>query len=206
MTVFIRDNARILYVHVPKTGGTSIELFFEKNGFAVSFLDRGGKNSIVPMMKCSPQHLHAEALRAIFHVNRFTYSFMTVRNPIDRLLSEYRMRAVMQTVIEDIDTWVANALDSYSGNMFLIDNHIRPQVDFWFPDCDIFRQEDGFGDAWVQTIAQKTGCEFFDSKVDVAMRFDAALKVIPSPKSIARIREFYRRDFELFGYDSAVVA
>jgi hypothetical protein len=101
MSVFSRDHLRVLYVHVPKTGGTSIEFFFDKNGFAVTFVDRGGAGSIVPMMKCSPQHLHAEQLHAIFHVNRFTYSFMTVRNPIDRLVSEYRMRAVMQKSIED---------------------------------------------------------------------------------------------------------
>jgi hypothetical protein len=206
MSVFIRDNLRVLYVHVPKTGGTAIEFFFEKNGFAASFVDRGGEGSIVPMMKCSPQHLHAEQLQSIFNLGRFSYSFMTVRNPVDRLLSEYRMRAVMQKSIEDVDTWIGNTLDAYPKNTFLIDNHIRPQVEFWFTGCDVYKHEAGFGESWVSRIAERLGCEFGYPEVEVAMRFPSSAKVRPNAASVARIRDFYRRDFEFFGYDLASAA
>lgn len=200
MSVFLRDDLRILYIHVPKTGGTAIELFFDKHGFASQFLDRGGDGSMVSMMKCSPQHLHAEQLQSIFHVNRFSYRFMTVRHPADRLISEYRMRAAMQTSIEDVDTWIGKTLDDYPRNPFLIDNHIRPQVEFWIPGCEVFRQEDGFGADWVRRIGERIGCEFFHP-VEVAMRFGTSVKPQPGAASLARIEEFYRRDYEFFGYD-----
>lgn len=200
MPVFLKDHFRILFIHVPKTGGTAIEFFFEKNGFDVSFIDRGGRNSIVPVMKCSPQHMHAAMLREIFHLRGFSYRFMTVRHPVARLVSEYRMRRVMQQRIEDIDTWIDYVLRTYPDNNFLIDNHIRPQSDFWLPEVDVFRQEDGFGDAWVQRIAERSGCELAHRQVEVAMRFGDSGTVEPSAASRRRIRDFYARDYELFGY------
>jgi hypothetical protein len=202
MPVFIKDHFRVLFVHVPKTGGTAVEFFFEKNGFAVSFVDRGGANSLVPVMKCSPQHMHAAMLREILHLRGFGYMFMTVRNPIDRLVSEYRMRAVMQSQIDDIDAWIDYVLGAYGGNNFMIDNHIRPQSEFWLPGCEVFKQEHGFGAAWVRHLRDKIACDFAHTEVEVAMRFGAVAPRRPSVASLRRIREFYAGDFELFGYDS----
>jgi len=206
MSVFIRDDLRVLYIHVPKTGGTAVEFFFEKNGFLTSFIDRGGDYSIVPMMKCSPQHMHAEQLHAVLHVNRFSYRFMTVRHPVARLLSEYRMRAIMQESIEDVDTWIGITLDACAKNPFVIDNHIRPQVEFWVPGCDVFKHEDGFGEAWVRRVAEQIGCEFLNTEVDVVMRFPSSVNATPSATSLARVRDFYQRDFEVFGYDPNAAA
>ena len=200
MPVFLQDHFRVLYIHVPKTGGTSVEMFFEKNGFDAAFLDRGGRNSLTPVLKCAPQHMHAAQLREILHLPGFSYRFMTVRHPVTRLVSEYRMRAVVQAHIAPVDEWVAYVLDTYPRNPFMNDNHIRPQSEFWLPDCDVFRQEDGFGPAWAEQIAARIGCTFAVREVDVAMRFDAAPKVQPSADSMRRIRDFYARDFELFGY------
>lgn len=204
MPVFIKDHFRVLFVHVPKTGGTAVEFFFEKNGFAASFLDRGGRNSLVPVMKCSPQHMHAAMLRELFMLRGFGYMFMTVRNPIDRLVSEYRMRAVMQQQIEDIDSWVDYVLNTYPSSNYMIDNHIRPQSDFWLPGCEVFRQEDGFGETWVNRIAEQVGCAFDHRQVEVAMRFGHAAAPTLSPSSIRRIHEFYAKDFEFFRYPAPV--
>lgn len=200
MPVFIKDHFRVLFIHVPKTGGTAVEFFFEKNGWDMSFVDRGGKNTLAPVMKCSPQHFHAAILREMFRLKGFGYIFMTVRNPVARLVSEYRMRAHMQQRIEDIDSWVDYVLTTYPQNNFLIDNHIRPQSDFWLPGCEVFRQEDGFGPAWVEHIEGKIGCEFAQRTVDVQMRFDTVAAAGLTPESVRKIAAFYARDFELFGY------
>ena len=216
MPVFVRDDIRLLYVHVPKTGGTSIERFFEQNGFAAFYSDPGGKSPLFPTMKCSPQHLHAEPLRAIFNTTAFKYSFMTVRNPVDRLVSEYVMRATEyrrrpagDRPFDDIDTWVEKTLSAYPDNPFMMDNHIRPQVEFWLPGadpskkgCDVFRQENGFAEAWVHRIAERLGCTLPHCSVGMAMRADREMRVVPGPECIAQIRAFYRRDFEFFGYDA----
>ena len=200
MPVFIKDHFRVLYVHVPKTGGTAVEFFFQKNGWDISFVDRGGATSLAPVMKCSPQHLHASILQELFRLRGFSYTFMTVRNPVDRLVSEYRMRAAMQTRIEDIDAWVTYVLSTYPSTPFLIDNHIRPQSEFWLPGCEVFKQEDGFGDAWVKRLSEQIGCDFAQTSVDVAMRFDTIAQQRPSEDSVRQIQQFYAKDYELFGY------
>lgn len=200
MPVFIKGSQRVLYVHVPKTGGTAVEFFFEKNGWDIHFVDRGGESALVPMMKCSPQHMHAQVLQDLFRLRQFTYIFMTVRDPVARLVSEYRMRAVMQKQIAPIDDWIDETLNLYPDNKFLIDNHIRPQADFWLPGCTVFRHEDGFGADWVQALRGGIGCDFAQAQVEVAMRFDNAAPQTPSAASVLRTAAFYAQDYELFGY------
>ncbi len=200
MPVFIKDQRRVLFIHVPKTGGTSVEFFFEKNGWHTSFIDRGGDGSLVSVMKCSPQHLHGAQLQTIFRLRGFDYIFMTVRHPVDRLVSEYRMRAVMQEKIQDIDTWIADVFAKYPGNNFMIDNHIRPQSEFWLPGCEVYRQEDGFGEQWVSLLSQRARIAFDHRAVEVAMRFPNVAQQQPSAESLRRIHQFYAKDFEQFGY------
>ncbi len=205
MPVFIKGQARVLFIHVPKTGGTAVEFFFEKNGWDISFVDRGGDHSLVPVMHCSPQHLHADVLQQVFRLKGFSYMFMTVRNPLDRLVSEYRMRAHMQATIEDIDTWVEAVLGGFQQNPYLIDNHIRPQAEFWVPGCEVFKQEYGFGEAWVDHIASRVGGRFDHRQVGVEMRFDAVARPALSVAAMRRVREFYARDYELFAYEPPAV-
>lgn len=92
MPVFQRDGKKVLFLHVPKAGGTSIEEFFKKNDWEISFLDRGGDLSWNKFMKCSPQHMHAEILEKIFKINSFHAIFITVRHPFERIKSEFKWR------------------------------------------------------------------------------------------------------------------
>lgn len=200
MPVFIRDDIRVLFLHVPKTGGTAIEQFFERNGFSVSLVDRTGSDPLARVMKCSPQHLHASILRELFNIGRFTHVFMTVRHPVSRVLSEYRMRVAIQQRIEGPNEWVAAALAAYSQDKFAIDNHIRPQWHFWLEEAEFFKQEDGYGAAWVRTMSDRLGCSFQHPLVDVAMRFDGVAEATLDPASRQRVEDFYAEDFDLFDY------
>lgn len=207
MPVFTKDQLRVLYVHVPKTGGSAIEAFFEKNGFDISFYSSVRVDPVLPGVACSPQHLHADALRAVFGLGSFRCVFMTVRDPVSRLISEYRMRAALHDgPSDDFDTWLDNVLRYYAGDPFMLDNHIRPQAEFWLPGCAVFRQEDGYGDAWVRQIGARLGCDFADPHVDNAMAFEQVPRPRPSRASLRRIRDFYARDYDLFGYAASEAA
>jgi hypothetical protein len=201
--VFYRDGIKILYIHIPKTGGTAIEMFFEQNGFGVAYLDRGGKaGNLNPTRLCSPQHMEAAILAKVFRLSSFDYIFMTVRHPIERILSEYKMRVAEKIDLPDVNMWVRRSLRCYGDNPYMMDNHIRPQVDFWMERADVFKQEDGFGRDWVEQISSRIPCKFEQRNTEIAMRFDvrAAERSDLSNGSNEALRRFYDSDYRLFGY------
>jgi hypothetical protein len=201
--VFYRYGIKILYIHIPKTGGTAIEMFFEKNGFGIAYLDRGSNfGNLNPTRRCSPQHMEAAILSKVFRLSSFDYIFMTVRHPITRILSEYKMRVAEKIDLPDVNTWVRRFLRRYGDDPYMMDNHIRPQVDFWVEHADVFRQEDGFGPDWIEQIAGRIPCKLQQRNTEIAMRFDvkAADQSDLSGASAAALRRFYEPDYLLFGY------
>src|ERR1700722_5127549 len=127
MPVFQKNNVSILFVHIPKAGGTRVENFFRQLGWKVSLFDGGQvKPSLNTVSWCSPQHFHATILKNIFNINRFEYCFAIVRNPIDRIKSEVRWRKAYFNPAIEPEQWIENALLSYGSNPFIHDNHIRP--------------------------------------------------------------------------------
>ena len=73
MPFFKKDNLTIFFSHIPKTGGSSVEEFFEKNGFTITFISK----IIYP---CSLQHLqygHPKLMEKIENEN-IEYSFTII--------------------------------------------------------------------------------------------------------------------------------
>jgi hypothetical protein len=204
MPVFYRDNITILFIHVPRTGGTSVELFFEKNGFRTAYLDRGqAPETLNHVTTCSPQHMDAAILARIFRLSSFDYVFMTVRDPLKRICSAYKLHAHLDTDITAAGIWIRTRLREYADDPYIVDNHIRPQADFWVPGCDVFRLEDGLDAAWVEKLSQRIGFHFPVSDVDRAMEYTVEpSRLALDADCIAAVRNFYRQDYELFGYDS----
>ena len=206
MPIFYKDNIKILYVHVPKTGGTAIELFFEENGFKIAYLDRGqgeDRGLLNRSRLCSPQHMESAILARLFRFSSFDYIFMTVRHPLGRIISEYKMRASEKRELPEINLWIRRSLRNYNDNPYLLDNHLRPQSEFWVPGCEVFKQEDGFDSAWIDHISRRVSCRFAERKVKVAMKFDiqSAGEADLEGDSIKLLKEFYKTDYMMFGYD-----
>ncbi len=199
--VFSRDGVDILYIHVPKTGGTSIEYFFEQNGFAVSYLDRGiSQPSLNRVRRCSPQHMTRQQLQAIFNPGQFKYVFMTVRNPYARLFSTFQMRHGKHAEM-DFDGWARGTLQQLANSPFIFDNHIRPQVDFFLPRAEVFKQEDGYGPGWIRRMSERTGFDLPRREVWRQMVSDKVDRAPMSDASKALIAQVYAEDFSKFGYE-----
>ena len=64
---------KILFVHIPKCGGGSVELFLRSNGFSQSLYSID--HQILSTYKCSPQHWHAELLSKVLDIEKFDYVF-----------------------------------------------------------------------------------------------------------------------------------
>ncbi|HTZ70955.1 MAG TPA: sulfotransferase family 2 domain-containing protein [Acetobacteraceae bacterium] len=202
MPIFLRKKCSVLYLHVPKTGGSAIEQFFARNEFRTEYCDTGGPHSFNRFRRCSPQHLHAEPITAALRPARFDFVFMTVRNPLARIVSEYRMRLSGEGARPPaLSEWLDQTFNRFAEDPYTGDNHIRPQSEFWLPNCEVYRQEDGYGPALVNRIEERlvTELEHRDiGQVNLAKATDPDSDEIKAIEP--RVRQFYRQDYLTFGY------
>lgn len=199
MPLFTRQDASVFYIHVPKTAGTSIEQFFVANGFAAEYLDTGGAKSMNGFRRCPPQHMHGEQILAILRPSRCGYVFATVREPLARIVSEYRMRARGHADFPRLPAWLDQSLKRYQEDRYVLENHLRPQVEFLIPGCDVFRQEDGIGPHLVACIEGQLKTTFErrqfahkrpETQVEVPAEDVDAIR--------ARVRAAYWQDYAAF--------
>lgn len=210
MPVFRNGEKNILFVHVPKCGGTTVENAFRVSGYRMHYLDgRGGAGTMNDLRVCSPQHLHADLLRSMLKIQKFDAVFMIVRDPIARFQSEYlwrnRWRKSVSPDFRDVDAWARRTFREYETNPYIHDNHIRPQNEFWMPEAIVYRMEDGLetvvadlnerlelGVSWeserINHARDQVGISSSDVEVSGALR--------------QYLTEFYRADYAKFGYTS----
>ena len=212
MPIFTRDDINIFYIHVPKTGGPYIEQFFKKNGFSI--LELSASPQLNKLRYCSPQHMHAEQINSIYHIKKFDYAFMTVRNPIFRLRSEFIMRnrhfneekrGLFSRGHKDINAWWKVVRKKFKNNAFANDNHIRPQSEFYIEGVDVFKQEEGYHEAWAQKLESKAGIKLefltLPRKRNAEKDYgDDINKIILSDDTFEDVKRFYQADYAKFGY------
>ena len=200
MPLFQRDEKSLLYVHVPKTGGTAIEAFFQRNGFAADLLDTGGPGSFNRVRRCPPQHMEARLLEQVLRPGRCDYVFMTVRDPLARIVSEYRMRARGTPKIPKLPVWFDRAVARLADDPYAFENHLRPQAEFRLKDAEVFRQEDGL-DRIVDKLEQVLGATFEQRRMPRAKPHeDVAVPQEDIDAIRTLVRGVYWRDYAVFGY------
>ena len=145
MTLFIKDKQSVLFLHVPKCGGSSVDRIFKNNGYSAVLEMRG----LAPQdcLIASPQHQTSENLKHMINMNKLDEIFIVVRNPYKRMISEYnwQFRDVELGEKPEINSWIIESIEKASRDASCADNHFRPSLDFIdtnFP-CKIFRLEDG---------------------------------------------------------------
>ena len=87
MPFFSNKNYKILFIHIPKTGGTTIEDFL-CDSFKISFHTIG----VPSALKITPQHLQIKDIELLFNGKEWDYAFSVVRSPYERLKSEFFYR------------------------------------------------------------------------------------------------------------------
>lgn len=136
MPIYTKGDVKILHVHTPKTGGTSIMKLFEMDGFEVSYYI---PRSVKP---CSPQHYHYNLYRKEFNFKEIDYSFSIYRDPLSRFRSQFRFENKKRVTANKPRLkwlpWTDNTLKNYRKNNFIQDNHIRPQSQFFYPYLDVY--------------------------------------------------------------------
>ncbi|MFV0634367.1 sulfotransferase family 2 domain-containing protein [Demequina sp.] len=209
MPLLRKNGVALLFVHVPKTGGTSVENAFRDAGWDVDMLSRrAARGTENWYRRCSPQHLHAADLADTLRLERIDASFCFVREPRRRLISEYvwrhRTSETIDTHSHAFEAWTTKVFRESAADPYTGDNHIRPQVEFVLPTTHVFRLEDSL-EAGMARLAELTGV---DVPTDMPRAQEAsratgitAADVDVTELAAEQITAFYREDYRQFGYD-----
>jgi hypothetical protein len=206
MPVLRLDGRSILFVHVPKAGGSALERVFGQSGWKVLYRDpkeRG--DSMNRLRRCSPQHMHRAMLETIFELDRFDGIFMTVRDPLARFRSEYAMRDPGHVTADaaQVEAWAESAFRRFARDPYIWDNHLRPQSEFYVPGCRVYRLEDGL-ESVVRDLNARWDLGLVEEVPRVMDRQSVSGRAtgdIPlSPQLETSLRACYSEDFARFGY------
>lgn len=201
MPLYEHRGRRVLFVHIPKTGGTSIEAAFRRADFEESY-----RSTSLTSYGCHPQHLTAKNLVEEFPGLPFDYVFAVVRDPVARFGSERVWRAGHKAKagkpIPDFDSFANDWLDRYEANPSVGGNHFRPQIEFLLPRMDVYRFEDGID--WIMSrVAARLEVPRLGRKVPHRMgpriEADRSLDAL-STATRARLAALYLVDSAALGY------
>lgn len=199
MPIFKASDKLILFIHIPKAGGTSVRNWLSSEMTESLYMKH--RSEMLPLV---PQHFHRELLDDLFAPGFFDYSFTVVRNPFTRTLSEYNYRITRPGLKRSLmpkpsfDSWLNKTISKYKDDAYLFSNHVRPQHEFLIKGTEFFRLEDGL-DALRRQLSALTGIEIaaeLPHQNQSKKRTNALTEA-----SAKKILEFYSRDFEHFGYD-----
>lgn len=204
------NGIEILFIHIPKTGGSSVEEWL-KSIAPLELFSQGlalGENrfGLPAQLPCTPQHLVADDIYR-FRPEGFDFAFTVVRNPYARLESEFKFKKIAdrdRNIYDPIEfgEWVASLPALVRSDPFCRDNHIRPQADFLHPEVKIYRYEEGL-DAIVASVAKLLGMpqpsQLLPRVLD-GSAFNAA--VVWDQRAIDIARELYAVDFNRLGYST----
>lgn len=204
MPLFLNEKKSVLFLHIPKTGGTTIENWLNSTNKFKTQLFFGRPLEDV---KVTPQHFGYDTVSKLigdFEESEI-FKFAIVRDPYERLVSEFFYRVKLghlklgRCPERFFSCWVVDTLKNAKNNPHLLDNHIRPQSYFTSSDVSIYKFEDGFKEI-LHDVSQNIGVvppETIDSH-----KVGTKKGVIWTNSAIKMVQEHYELDFIKFSYSN----
>jgi len=131
MPYFKKNNLNLLFIHIPKTGGTSIEDYFS-NKYNIDLTNSiiyGYNNSLNIEVHATLQHLLYKTIlkyKNVFKIDNNNLEIMTiVRNPYDKIVSDLFYLKFIHKFSTPMEVYIKLLKFIYSKNS--IDNHNLPQ-------------------------------------------------------------------------------
>jgi hypothetical protein len=196
-------NKKCIFIHIPKTGGTSIEHFLRENGKNELLLIGISSNNR------SMQHYTAFELKInIPYFFKIYYKFSIVRNPYERLLSEYYWTPIYNVgfnygrSLDQFLTYVEYVVKNKRYHEHINNDHFMPQFLFLYNNGkllvnQLFKYEDM---GWIETYLKKK--LIIENNILVLNKTHENIKkVYWNNMQKERIYKLYRKDFELFNYE-----
>ena len=190
----------IFFIHIPRTAGRSVVWFFKYNSWKIHFNDHREMIKVKDGV-CGVPHIHYPYYNAVLGVEK-TKKFTVVRNPFDRFVS-------MCGFLNDNQIKELLSIDSKELFTIFIKNLLkstlwfRPQYEFVENNTLIWKFENclhhGFND-WIQKKF-KIKTKLPDTFFYVRDHYDEKKKINLNNKLKKFIKNFYKKDFEMFNYD-----
>lgn len=191
----------LLFIHIPKTGGTSIENFLKKKYKQTLYSGYG--NNLLPgeFKKISLQHQFYSTLYKYGTECNITFDnnlkiITSVRNPYDRIISALFWDGILKQKKQYTQKEVYLALKLFVEKVAR-DNHAIPQYLFLIDDQGIIPPN-------IRIIK----CEELSNEMTkygfveyIGKSTSPSYKHMLNTDSIKLINNLYRTDFELFNYE-----
>lgn len=190
MPLCLMNDRMLLFVHIPKCGGSTVETYLQLKG-KLGFKLKGRKG----WCKTVPQHVHAEIYEPLFPDGFVDETFTVFRHPVERILSEYRYHVANMLEAPPFSDWLEESLAIYADDPYARDNHLRPQVEFLCDGIKIFRFEDGL-DNVLRYIDQHSGSGPIAQPI--WEKKSSAPKPVPSDADLEKIMAFYAEDLRVY--------
>jgi hypothetical protein len=198
----ICHNKKCIFIHIPKTAGTSIEHFLRENG----------KNELSLIGVLNKRSMHhytsVEIKKNMPYCFNTYYKFSIVRNPYERLLSEYYWTPIINVgykygkSLDHFLNYVEHVVKKKLYFVHINNDHFIPQFLFLYNNGkllvdQLFKYEDL---EWVG--------EYLKKKLSIKNDILVLNKTNENIKKMKwndvqkeRIYKLYKRDFEIFNYE-----
>jgi len=199
----ISHKYKVIFVHIPKTAGTSVERFLEIPGVSEEHL-RSHKISKINGVMYAPQHLTANLLINHNFVKKYWnnyFKFSIVRHPYTRALSEYFWRKGKTRKNLKFNS---NEFDNFLNSLKRMNkDHDLSQYDYLYNDGKLLVDYVGKYENLKLTV--NTLCK----RINISKEFpitqkssnkDSYLNLLTKEHK-NKIIELYNKDFEFFNYD-----
>ena len=187
------------FVHIPKTGGMSIEDTYRDQNWG-----RFGDQRVIPGKTspfCTFWHYHDNH---VFLMEN-TDTFCVVREPINRILSNYRYgfpglsgKDNVKDDVQKMNGFLSNIFKNIDENPYIFDNHYRPQSEF-ADRCTHVLLFDNI-DFEVADLVNKYGIDprklLHSNKTSHKFKYISREGI--NEKNMEFIRNYYKADFELY--------
>jgi hydroxymethylpyrimidine pyrophosphatase-like HAD family hydrolase len=194
---------KILFIHVPKTGGTIIERTIKKNISETLYSGRSNTLLEFPYNKTSLQHQFYKTIykfRDKLNVNFDNIQiFSVVRNPYDRIISDLFWYKLIDKEFN------SNQVYDVIKNNYLyrddLDNHNKPQYCFLVDENDdLIKTIKLFHTEKLNELNDELN-NFLGFNIDIKQKeVNKDYRKYLNNNSISLINNFYKKDFELFNY------